>query len=61
MDSAAIAIKLEEVHPEPSLRLDTGLHEKIGPILGQAAGPLVPCFMPKSEFIIAQLDSMVVY
>ena len=47
MDSAVIASKLESLHPEPSLHLDTGLHEKVGRILGKLAFPLIPVFMPR--------------
>jgi glutathione S-transferase len=47
MDSAAIATELESLYPVPSIHLETGLHEEIGPILGQIAGPLVPVFMPR--------------
>ena len=47
MDSAAIAATLESLHPEPSLHLDLGLHEKFAPIFGKIGGPLVPVFMPR--------------
>lgn len=47
MDSAAIATELEALYPEPSLHLDTGLHEQILPILGQVVVPLIPVFMPR--------------
>ena len=47
MDSAAIASELEGLHPNPSLHLDNGFPAKLGPILGKAAGPLVPVFMPR--------------
>lgn len=47
MDSAAIASTLESVYPEPSIHLETGLHEKFGPTFGKIGGPLVPVFMPR--------------
>lgn len=47
MDSAAIAAKLESIHPEPSLHLDNGLVEKVGPLIGKVAFPLLPVFMPR--------------
>ena len=47
MDSAAIASKLESLHPTPSLHLDNGLPAKLGAILGKVAGPLIPVFMPR--------------
>ncbi|EMC91182.1 hypothetical protein BAUCODRAFT_127097 [Baudoinia panamericana UAMH 10762] len=47
MDSAAIANKLEELYPQPSLHLDAGLHGKATAAGGKVAGPLVPIFMPR--------------
>lgn len=47
MDSAAIASRLESSYPNPTLRLETGLHDQIGPILGKIGGPLIPVFMPR--------------
>lgn len=47
MDSAAIATRLESLCPDPTLRLENGLHEKIGPIIGKSLGPLIPVFMPR--------------
>lgn len=46
MDSKKIAQKLEDMKPSPSLHLDTGLHDKASAALGQAAGPLLPVFIP---------------
>ncbi len=47
MDSTIIASKLESLHPTPSLHLDNGLHNKVGPLIGKAIGPLLPVFMPR--------------
>lgn len=47
MDSLAIARKLEELHPEPSLRLELGLHDKAAAAVGKAAFPLFPAFLPR--------------
>lgn len=47
MESSAIAIELEKMHPEPSLHLDNGLAQKIGPIIGRISFPLIPVFMPR--------------
>lgn len=46
MESMNIAQKLEELHPSPSLHLDTGIHETVSAALSKAAGPLLPVFMP---------------
>jgi len=47
MDSAIIAETLEQEYPEPSLRLDTKLHEAVAPIIGKASFPLIPVFIPR--------------
>lgn len=46
MDSLKIAHKLEEVHPNPSLHLDSKLHEKFSACTAKAIGPLIAVFMP---------------
>ncbi|KAM3421471.1 hypothetical protein BST61_g1864 [Cercospora zeina] len=46
MDSANIAALLEQSHPEPSLRLDNGLHDQVGKILGQILRPLLGVVYP---------------
>ncbi|KAF2168650.1 hypothetical protein M409DRAFT_21394 [Zasmidium cellare ATCC 36951] len=46
MDSLKIAHALEDLHPSPSLHLDTALHEKTSLVTAKAAGPLLPVFMP---------------
>lgn len=47
MDSAAIASALESQYPEPSLHLETGLHEQFEAIFGKIGRPLIPVFMPR--------------
>lgn len=47
MESAAIASALESRYPEPSLHLETGLHEKFEAAFGKIGGPLVPVIMPR--------------
>ena len=47
MDSAAIATKLESLYPTPSLHLDTGLHQALGPTIGKIGRPLSGIFMPR--------------
>jgi len=47
MDSMAIAEKLEDLHPLPSLRLDSRTHDKAKAVMGRLAGPLLPVFMPR--------------
>jgi hypothetical protein len=42
MDSAIIAPVLEKQVPEPSLNLENELHNKVGPLVGQSIGPLMP-------------------
>ncbi|GAM91572.1 hypothetical protein ANO11243_096240 [Dothideomycetidae sp. 11243] len=46
MDSAAIASKLEELHPTPSLHLDAQLEAEVDSVVRAAALPLVPVYMP---------------
>ncbi|CZT16037.1 related to putative glutathione S-transferase [Ramularia collo-cygni] len=45
-DSAAIAPKLEETCPEPSLHLETGLHEQVGKLIGGIAMPMLKVIYP---------------
>lgn len=47
MDSGAIASRLESLYPQPTLRLENGLHQQVGSALGRTMGPLVPVFMPR--------------
>ena len=47
MDSLAIAKKLESLYPTPSLHLELGLHEQVGPIIGKIGKPLIAVFMPR--------------
>lgn len=47
MESFKIAAELESRHPQPSLRLDSGLHARAGEAVAQAALPLIPVFMPR--------------
>ncbi len=47
MESSAIAAKLESLYPDPSLHLDNGLAQKVGPLIGKVAFPLIPDFMPR--------------
>ena len=47
MDSAAIASKLESLHPNPPLHLDNGIPAKLGPIIGKVTFPILPVFMPR--------------
>ncbi|KAL0572296.1 hypothetical protein V5O48_009662 [Marasmius crinis-equi] len=47
MGSAAIAQKLEELYPEPSLHLDADIHEKVESAHLQMMFPNMPYFMPK--------------
>ena len=46
MDSVNIITHLEARYPEPSLHLDTGLHQQAQAIVFQAALPLFPNLMP---------------
>ncbi|KAK5681447.1 hypothetical protein LTS10_005977 [Elasticomyces elasticus] len=47
MESAAIAERLEKVYPEPSLHLDTGLHNTAAAAVGKTGFALLPVFMPR--------------
>lgn len=46
MDSAAIVVKLEELYPEPGLRLENGLHNEINKVLGQLMMPIMAVCYP---------------
>ncbi|KAK4504550.1 hypothetical protein PRZ48_005466 [Zasmidium cellare] len=46
MDSLKIARKLDELHPTPSLHLDTDVFEKTSAVTAKLGGPLLPVFMP---------------
>lgn len=46
MDSANIAPALEKQYPEPSLHLETGLHEEAQKALGRVAFPLLKILYP---------------
>ena len=47
MDSAVIADQLESLHPEPTLNLDTGLHQEAQNVLYSIGRPLFPVLMPR--------------
>lgn len=46
-DSAAIAAKLQDLHPSPPLVFDTASQQKVEQAIGKIAGPLIPVFMPR--------------
>ena len=46
IDSLAIAAKLEELRPEPSVHLDLGLHTEAKAIMMNVSLPLFPVLMP---------------
>lgn len=47
MDSLAIAGRLEELCPEPSLHLEIGLHDRAAAAVAKIAVPLFPVFLPR--------------
>ncbi len=47
MESTKIAQTLESLHPQPSLHLETGLHEQCSQILDKIVFPLIAVFMPR--------------
>lgn len=47
MNSKDIVPKLELLHPEPSLHLQTGLQDELLPILGKIVSPLMAWVFPK--------------
>jgi glutathione S-transferase len=47
MESTAIAAKLDSLYPDPPLRMDNGLLQKVGPLIGKSSFPLIPVFMPR--------------
>lgn len=57
MESLAIAPKLEELYPQPSLHLDNGFHEEAQTAIGEAIGPLIPYFMPRvARYVVVEED-----
>ena len=56
MDSAKIAIKLEEIKPHPSLHLDPVLEEEAQRVQGEAFMALVPTVLPRYREVAAPID-----
>lgn len=46
MESVAIAEKMEQLHPDASLHLESGLQVEAAETVGQIAKPVIPKFMP---------------
>jgi glutathione S-transferase len=57
MESTAIAYKLEELYPQPSLQLESGMHEKAQQAGMKLGGPLLPLFMPIAGRDMIRADS----
>ncbi|TKA73768.1 hypothetical protein B0A55_07122 [Friedmanniomyces simplex] len=47
MDSTTIVQRLEELYPEPTLHLDTGVHDRALAVVGKTGFALLPVFMPR--------------